>query len=108
MSVSLVLTIAMIVQILQHALIYTVGSLMCSCSPGFTGDGVILWCVSVISKWKTIIIMCGKRHHKERLLQILMRVSLELTAALIIGNDNDHGYLPICSIVFRLCKDRGV
>ena len=28
--------------------------------------------------------------------------------ALIIGNDNDHGYLPICSIVFRLCKDRRV
>ena len=28
-----------------------------------------------------------------------------LTAALIVGNDNDHGYLPICSIVFRLCKD---
>ena len=23
--------------------------------------------------------------------------------ALIVGNDNDHGYLPICSIVFRLC-----
>ena len=28
--------------------------------------------------------------------------------ALIIGNDNDHGYLPICSTVFRLCKDGGV
>ena len=24
-----------------------------------------------------------------------------------IGNDNDHGYLPICSIIFSLCKDRG-
>ena len=24
-----------------------------------------------------------------------------------VGNDNDHGYLPICSIIFRLCKDRG-
>ena len=24
-----------------------------------------------------------------------------------VGNDNDHGYLPIWSIVFRLCKDRG-
>ena len=23
-----------------------------------------------------------------------------------VGNDNNHGYLPICS-VFRLCKDRG-
>ena len=33
-----------------------------------------------------------------------------LTAALSLegSNDNDHGYLPIRSIVFRLCKDRGV
>ena len=27
---------------------------------------------------------------------------------LIVGNDNDHGYLPIGSIVSRLCKVRGV
>ena len=26
----------------------------------------------------------------------------------IVSNDNDHVYLPIDSIVFRLCKDRGV
>ena len=26
----------------------------------------------------------------------------------MVCNDNDHGYLPICSIVFRLCKDRGI
>ena len=26
--------------------------------------------------------------------------------SLYVGNDNDHGYLPICSIVFRLCKDK--
>ena len=31
-----------------------------------------------------------------------------LNAALIVGNDNDHGYLPICGVVFRLCKNRGV
>ena len=30
-----------------------------------------------------------------------------LNAALIVGNDNDHGYLPISSIVSRLCKNRG-
>ena len=31
-----------------------------------------------------------------------------LNAALIVGNDNDHVYLPIGSIVLRLCKDRGL
>ena len=31
-----------------------------------------------------------------------------LNAALTVGNDNDHGYLPIGSIVSRMCKDRRV
>ena len=39
---------------------------------------------------------------------IMMGSIKRLNAVLAVGNDNDHGYLPTCSIVFRLCKDRGV
>ena len=39
---------------------------------------------------------------------VIMLGSIKHSECSPIGNDNDHGYLPICSIVFRLCKDREV
>ena len=39
---------------------------------------------------------------------VIMLGSIKALTTALIDNDNDHGYLLICSIVFRLCNDRGV